>query len=136
MNQREEDIVRIRPLISAARVYDNMSENESFQNLTLRPILKLQNPLFLALFQNYIAKHKNKFYSFTLEKRLEYIDNAIQKDIKFRNGLKGVVIGLFTLEEYHLYLKSSSALNKRIMKMVAERLKDQIQYFEKAALVD
>ena len=29
-----------------------------------------------------------------------YIENAIQKDINFRNSLKGMIIGQFTIEEY------------------------------------
>ena len=66
---------------------------------------------------------------------MEYIENAIQKDIKFRNSTKGIIIGLFTLEEYQLYIENSSALNKRMMNLVIERLKDQVQFFETAVLV-
>jgi len=80
--------------------------------------------------KNYINKHKNVFYEFVLERRLEYIDNAITKDIKFRNALKGMVIGQFTVEEYEIYIKNSSALNKRMMNLVKQRLQDQIQLFD------
>ena len=58
------------------------------------------------------------------------MENAIQKDIKFRNSLKGMVIGLFTSEEYATYIKNSSSLNKRMMGMLIERLKSQVQLFE------
>ena len=57
------------------------------------------------------------------------------KDIKFRNSLKGIIIGQFTINEYGLYIENSSSLNKRMMSMVIERLKDQIQFFELEALV-
>ena len=107
-----------------------MSEDEKFQNFTIRPILKLQNDLFIEVFRNYIKKRKNVFYQFTLEKQVEYIKNAIQKDTKFRNSMKGMVIGQFTVEEYLIYIKNSSALNKRIMNMVSERLISQIQLFQ------
>jgi hypothetical protein len=106
------------------------SNEERFQNITLRPILKMQNDLFVEVFKNYINKHKNDFYSFSVEKKLLFIENAIQKDIKFRNALKGIVIGLFTIEEYVEYIKNSSNLNKRMMNMVIERLKSQVQLFE------
>lgn len=112
-----------------------MTDEERFQNETLRPIIKFQNPLLLAAFANYITKHKNRFHDLILEKQLEYIENAIQKDIKFRNSLKGMIIGQFTLEEYQKYIQNSSALNKRMMGMVVDRLKDQIQFFEEPALV-
>ncbi|MBU2996227.1 glyoxalase [Cellulophaga baltica] len=131
MNERSHSLLKIRPEIGTAKITDNMSSEEYFQNKTLRQVLNMQNTLLLHVFKNYIAKHKDKFYTLSLEKRFEYIENAIQRDIKFRNSLKGIVIGLFTVEEYDLYTQNSSALNKRMMKMVVERLKDQIQAFEK-----
>ncbi len=131
MNDRPNDIKRIRPEIPSARITENMSVDEHFQNATLRPIAKLQNPLVLEVFRNYIAKHKNVFYDLSLEKRLAYIENAIHKDMKFRNSVKGMIIGQFTVEEYFIYIKNSSALNKRMMNIVKERLISQIQLFER-----
>jgi hypothetical protein len=135
MNDRSVSLLRIRPEIKSSQIHDNMSSDERFQNETLRPILKFQNPLLLELFKNYIRKHKNAFYELSLEKRLIYIENAIQKDIKFRNSLKGIVIGQFTVDEYTKYIQNSSALNKRMMNMVVERIKDQVQVLENEALV-
>ncbi len=106
------------------------SSDERFQNQTLRPILKLQNDLFVEVFRNHISKHKNVFYTFSIEKKFQFIENSIQKDIKFRNALKGMVIALFTSDEYATYIQNSSALNKRMMNMLIERLKNQIQLFE------
>jgi hypothetical protein len=111
-------------------VNNQMKAEEQFQNATLRPIIKFQNDLIVEVFRNYIKKHKNIFYEKTLENRLHYIDNAITRDIKFRNALKGMVIGHFTITEYSDYIKNSSALNKRMMNLVKQRLQDQIQLFE------
>ena len=135
MNDRSTDLLRFRPEIPSARITENMSMDERFQNTTLRPIIRFQNSLLLAAFANYICKHKNGFHDLVLEKRLEFIDNAIHKDIKFRNSLKGMIIGQFTIEEYEAYIQNSSALNKRMMNMVIDRLKDQIQVFDSAILV-
>jgi hypothetical protein len=132
MNQREQLLKELRGetigVISA-----QSSTEEVFQNRVLRPILKLQNDLFIATFENYINKNKKDFYALSVEKKLLLVENAIQKDIKFRNTYKGMIIGLFTLEEYHLYIQNSSNLNKRMMNMLIERLKSQIQLFEKSA---
>lgn len=106
------------------------SADELFQNQTIRPILKLQNDLFIAVFVNYINKNKRDFYSYSVEKKLQTIENSIQKDIKFRNSLKGIVMGLFTLDEYDTYIQNSSNLNKRMMNLLIERLKSQVQLFE------
>ena len=133
--ERSANLLSIRPTIASAKIVPNMSDEERFQNQTLRPVLKLQNDLFLVSFQNYIRKMKNGFYELKVDKRMDYITNAIQKDIKYRNSLKGMVIGQFTIEEYELYILNSSALNKRMMNMVVKRLQDQIQYFEDFNLV-
>jgi len=128
MEARDTFIVELRGETEGAIAYS--SAEERFQNQTIRPILKLQNDLFLDVFRNYAAKYKNDFYSYPVEKKLQYIDNAIHKDIKFRNSLKGMVIGLFTIAEYDEYIKNSSNLNKRMMNMVIERLKSQVMLFE------
>ena len=126
----ESNLLAMRPQLLNARVSENMSNDEQFQNKTIRPIVKLQNDLFLEVFKNYIRKRKNTFYELSLEKRLAFIENAIQKDTKFRNSLKGMIIGQFTVEEYNIYTQNSSALNKRMMNIVKERLQDNIQLLE------
>lgn len=111
-------------------VTDQSSSDEIFQNQVLRPILKLQNDLFIASFINHLGKNRIDFTSFSVEKKLMTIENAIQKDIKFRNALKGMIIALFTADEYAFYIKNSSDLNKRMMGMLIERLKNQVQLLE------
>ena len=111
-------------------INNQSSSEEIFQNMTLRPILKTQNDLFIQVFINYAIKQKNVFFSLTPEKKMMYIENVIQRDIKFRNSLKGMIIALFTLEEYAEYIQISSNLNKRMMNMLVERLKSQIQLIE------
>lgn len=103
------------------------SAEEKFQNETLRPILKIQNDLLLLVFKNYITKQKVDFAVLSPEKKMQFVENAIQRDIKFRNSLKGMIIGFFTLLEYETYIQNSSNLNKRMMNLLIERYKSQIQ---------
>jgi NDP-sugar pyrophosphorylase family protein len=127
MNDRHNDLLRIRPQIKKHQTFNSMSDEERFQNETLRPVLKLQNPLLLATFVNYATKHKGVFFDIPTDKQLAYIENAVHKDQKFRNALKGVIIGQFTVEEYYIYTQNSSQLNKRMMSLVITRLQDQLQ---------
>lgn len=127
MNDRDAQLLALRPELDQARTHDQMSEQEYFQNQTLRPILKLQNDLILALFRHYVEKHKGVFYEISPQRKMDYIESAIHKDMKFRNILKGLVLGQFTLEEYEVYSNDSSAINKRILSMIKERLKSQVQ---------
>jgi hypothetical protein len=92
--------------------------------------LKLQNELFIEQFKNYIVKNKAQFSQFTVDKKLDYIENSILNDNKFRNLLIGTTIGLLQIEEYKLYSKNASALNKRIITMLIERLKSQVQLLD------
>ena len=130
MDTRDTSLLKIRPEIPNAKVTLLMSEEEYFQNKTIRPIAKLQNNLLVEVFKHYIKKHKNVFYDLSVEKRIDYIENAIHKDMKFRNSLKGILIGQFTIEEHRNYVNNSSALNKRMMSIVKERLKQNIQLLE------
>jgi hypothetical protein len=90
----------------------------------------MQNDLFVLVFKNYIQKHKNVFHNLTIDRKLEYIETALNRDIKFRNALKGMFIGQFTQEEYKKYILNSSALNKRMINITKERLKNNLIQFE------
>lgn len=126
MSTRTTNLLNIRLGIKTTTLSDTMSAAERFQNMTIRPAVKFQNDLLIEAFKNYTQKHKNVFQSLAPEKKLVYIENAIQKDMKFRNSLKGMIIGVFTVEEYQSYIQDSSALNKRMMQIVIERLKSQV----------
>lgn len=129
MEARDNNVLELRGETLGA-ITNQSSAEEIFQNRTLRPILKLQNDLFIQVFINYAVKQKNVFFSLTPEKKMAYIENVIHRDIKFRNSLKGMIIAFFTLEEYAEYIQISSNLNKRMMNMLIDRLKNQIQLIE------
>jgi hypothetical protein len=126
MKTKDESLLEIRGA-SIGIISENSSAEEKFQNQTLRPILKFQNDLFLEVFRNYATKQKGAFFTLNPDKKMQYIENVIQKDIKFRNSLKGIIIGLFTISEYNEYIQNSSNLNKRMMNLLVERLKSQVQ---------
>ena len=129
MNARDTFLNQFRGQTIGSLTAESTTE-ESFQNIVLRPILKLQNDLFVALLINYIDKNTPGFYSKTIDVKLTVLENVIQKDIQFRNVMKGIIIGLFTADEYVIYAKNSSNINKRMMSMLAERLKSQVHLFE------
>ena len=133
MDSRKAKLLKARPEILLSTVTGKMTAAEKFQNQTLRPIVKLQKDLFLQVFQDYIQKHRTSFLELSVEKRLEYIEKSIQKDVKLRNSLKGMVIGQFTLEEYNIYAENASSLNRRMMHLIKERLQDHIQLLESNA---
>lgn len=123
---RESFIKEFRGL-TLGEISSQSSEEEVFQNSTLRPILKLQNDLIIAVFQSYLNQNKIPFNDFSLDKKMKTIEVAILKDISFQNTLKGIVVGLFTINEFSLYSNNTSGFNKRIRSMLIERLQSQLQ---------
>ena len=131
MNLRDSLLNKMRSTVETKFLkVKSLSFEQSFENLILRPIIKVQTSLLVEAFKKYVDPHKSVFYQLRPEKKSIYIENSIKKDQKFRNFLKGTIIGMFTLEEYELYKKNSSSLNKRMMNLVYKRLSDNLQLFE------
>ena len=125
MENRTSQLLKLRePQIGETS--SQTSSEELFQNKTLRPILKLQNELFIAILNQYTKKQKNVFINLSTSKKEEFIDYALHRDFKFRDFLIGIVVGLFTIDEYFEYLLNPSNLNKRIINMLSTRLKSQL----------
>jgi len=126
MNSRETFIKEFRGQ-SLGEINHKSADEEIFQNKTLRPILKLQNELILLAFESYLDQNKILFNCFSSDKKMKTIESILLNDSQFRNLLKGFVLGLFTIEEYAVYAKNKSELNKRIRTMLVERLQSQLQ---------
>ena len=73
MINRPDKLLKIRPDIKKIEGFDKMNILESFQNQTLRPILKFQNPIILEVYRNYLGTRKGVFYKLSNEGRLDYI---------------------------------------------------------------
>ncbi|MBC7486634.1 MAG: glyoxalase [Cytophagaceae bacterium] len=125
-----KQLITIRPAISSIQQDLEMNPEEAFQNQTLRPILKFQNELLLAVYTEHVLKHKGIFYQLTIPKRLEFIKESLRKDPLLKHILLGIILGLFTQEEFQLYLIHEKELKKRIGDMLIQRLQDQVGYFD------
>ena len=108
-------------------LFETTTETESFQNHTLRPVLKLQNEIFLMLFGDYAMRKTSDFKTLKEEQKLNFIDQSLQKDNALRNTFIGMTIGMLTPEEMKIYLSDTKALNKRIITMLSERIKSQVE---------
>ena len=108
-----------RPLLSLKKAN---SEEEIFQNKTLRPILKLQHDLIITLAQEFL-KSRNITWEKVKEKDpFQWLNINIKRDIPFKNQLIGMVIGQFSKNELDEYLTFQKEMNKRIINMMTERI--------------
>lgn len=102
------------------------SPTEQIQNDLLRPILKVQNQLLIALFRHYLSRHKVNFERFSSEEQFKYIEQTIRKNLNFRSLLLGTIIGQLTVEQYEVYSPYDEELNRRTINMLIQRLQSQL----------
>ena len=133
MSSRDSYLKSLRPDILTKTIKTEMSSEEYFQNTVLRPIIKFQNELLIAVFLQFCTKYKNVFFDLSTEKKILYIETSFIKDSKLRSSFRDLIIGLFSVEEYSEYLKNASALNKRMTGIIKERLISHVQLLSESA---
>lgn len=118
-----EQLLALRPDIPTLEA---LSTDESFQNQTLRPILKFQHERIIQVFDQHLTRKKVNIQKMEPNDRLNYVEKAFQKDIALRNQLQGVIIGLFTNDEYNLYVASEKELSKRLLNLLTQRIQSTL----------
>lgn len=122
MDPRSQKLETLRPSIKRAKTAPQSSAEETFQNKTLRPIIKFQHPLLMAIVKQHFEKRKQALHVLSKKKQIAFINSSFDKDQALKQQIKGTVQGFFTLEEYTFYLKNESSLHKRILQICKERV--------------
>ena len=112
----------IRPAIKKIGTVENKLPEERFQNVTLRPIIKMQHDLLIAFFQHYLKSKKINLDGLTDTKKVESVSKIFKNDTQFKTELRGLIIGHFTLEEYAIYQEMATEINRRIINIIKERI--------------
>lgn len=124
MTERDKLVMSIRASIPNINV-ECSSDLESFQNKTLRPILKFQNDLTLS-----ILKSTKGFKQLKGKEHLEnfhiLLKSFLDKNLKLKNQIVSSVIALFTEEELVFYFENNKAISKRIISMQFKRFADKL----------
>ena len=119
MNKKE------RPILKNL-IKEGTSELEYFQNITIRPIIKMQHDLLILSLSNYLKKRKIIIEGLSENQIKDKINAIINKDISYRNICLGFIIGHFSSKEYIYYLSCSSEIHKRIIKIIQKRFLDSL----------
>ena len=119
---RTEELQKLRPKIKSIQQDLSTLDLEQFQNDKLRPILKQQHEILLALFQSSLSRDKVPFAELKAEEKRSKLNQLFQKDLSFKNQSIGAVIGMLTVDEYTVYTKDMSAHNRRIITMLKQRI--------------
>ena len=128
MQDRTSSLLAIRPNIDTINKSLKTKDIEAFQNNVLRPILKFQNDLLFKIFIDYANQYKGIFFKLSNQEKLSYIQQALSTNQRLRSLILGTIVGLFALEDFDYYKLNSSALNKRIITMIIQRLQSQLDY--------
>ena len=120
MQDRTSSLLAIRPNIDTIDKSLKTKDVEAFQNNVLRPILKFQNDLLLQIFIDYANQYKGVFFKISDHEKLSYIQQALSTNQRLRSLILGTIVGLFTVEDFGYYKLNSSALNKRIITIIAQ----------------
>lgn len=122
--QRDQHLLQLRPVLELNSA-ESLAE-EKFTHITLRPILKLQHHLLMALFHHYLEEKAIPLLSMNAFKQRISIENAVKKDLPLRHTLMGCVIGHFTSEEYTVFLSNRIAFQKRLTALLIQRIADTL----------
>lgn len=109
----------LRPNLSLAPA---AAPDEQFQNDTLRPVMKLQHDLLLAVFRMFLTKRKVKLEQLPAKERFAKIKELLTRDNRLRGLLFGIAIGQFTTAEMTYYLANDGNVNRRIINLIVERM--------------
>jgi len=120
MNSKKD----IRPIILQAGINEGTSKAEEFQNIVLRPILKMQNELFLAVVNSHLDKKRISLHGMPMLKKEQTLRKTLTSDNLLKNELRGMVIGQMELSEFKAYLLIQPEAKKRIATMLEERIVD------------
>lgn len=115
---------KVRPNLPSSLTEGDLKEEELFQNMVLRPVIKMQHDLLILRVKSYFSSKKVIFHLMDTRKRAAAIESAFQNDLALKKEIQGMIIGQLTQDEFKLYLNWERSVNKRIVQMVRNRMID------------
>ncbi len=122
---RDAGLVALRPEIASADPELATTDAEAFVHRTLRPVLKLQNDALLALVAAHVRGLVKGFATFAPDDRRARLDALLRSDSRLKRTLVGVVLGALTADELAFALRHEAEVRRRIVALVAERVRSQ-----------
>ena len=117
---------KIRPHLPSSISEGELKEEELFQNMVLRPVIKMQHEILIIRIKDYFVSKKVLFNSLDQINKEKWIRNAFQKDTLLKKEIQGFILGQLSAKEFKEYLKNQKSINKRIVQMVQNRMLDSI----------
>jgi hypothetical protein len=117
---RNETLINLRPEIKFDTSKTSL-DAETFQNQTLRPILKWQHDIIIQLLKNNFAE---LIMPINKKEQVVFMTKYLNKNLVLKQQLIGICIGLFTEDEMAFYLENQKTVNSRLSQLVLKKALD------------
>jgi hypothetical protein len=117
---RNETLINLRPEIKFDTSKTSL-DAETFQNQTLRPILKWQHDIIIQLLKNNFAE---LIMPIDKKEQVVFMTKYLNKNLVLKQQLIGICIGLFTENEMTFYLENQKTINSRLSQLVLKKALD------------
>lgn len=114
-------LLALRPVI-ATEATDADGTVGAFLHAPLRPALKLQNALLLAVVTDFVRDHHIILRPTDQQHQLTEL---LGRNTKLRYTVVGLITGQFTAAEYAFYRQHRPELNRRLLEMALRRVLNQ-----------
>ncbi len=117
---------KLRPTVPIPNSPDVQKPIELFQNEVLRPILKVQHEILVAIFHHTRRSFSDDWEELKKNKKSKLIADLILKNGPLKNALIGIVIGQLEGEEIEQYLQDKKEYDRRITRMIIQRIQSTV----------
>ena len=117
---------KVRPNLPKSLIEGHLKQEELFQNMVLRPVIKMQHDILILRVKSYFLSKRVVFNVMDQKKRTKAIEQAFLNDHPFKKEIQGMIIGQLSQDEFKQYLQFEKSVNKRIFQMVKNRMLDSI----------
>ena len=117
---------KVRPKLPESLIEGHLKEEELFQNMVLRPVIKMQHDVLILRVKSYFTSKRVMFNVMDKKKRTSAIEQAFLGDNAFKKEIQGMILGQLNVDEFQGYLKNERSMNKRIIQMVRNRMLDSL----------
>jgi hypothetical protein len=119
-------LLALRPVVATAPASGDATSGD-FLHHTLRPVLKLQNELLLAVVADFVRDHHVPLAAASATDQQRLLTELLTRNVKLRYTVIGLVSGLFTTAEVEFYRQHRAELNRRLLELAVRRVQEQAE---------
>ena len=91
---------KVRPTLRESLTQGALKEKELFQNMVLRPVIKMQHDILILRVKSYFTSKRVMFNFMDKKKRTVAIEQAFLGDNAFKKEIQGMILGQLNADEF------------------------------------